>query len=407
MTRLVERRNYPWLCWGLVAFLYFLQNGLLIFPEAIYAELQRDLNVDSTQIGFISASFLYSWALMQIPAGLMLDRFNTRYLLFFATIIMAMGCLMMSLADSYWMSLLARLMMGAGGGFAFIAALYMGQAWFLVVMFPLIVGLTEMQSGLGAIAFQALFGALKAQYDWRLLVAVVGFFVLITAFFIFTYVRDKAPESRKEKVNVWEDFRSSLSNKRLWLLALFAGFAYAHFEAMTDMWGVHFLQVHYHLTEFYAILLNSVVIVGYTMGCPLFGFLTRHFHPRRLMLTAAIIEVICLYLITYVWMNLWVGAVVLFILGFVTAASLLSFDLAKLVVPKRSYGMAAGFINTWFGIIGMLLIPVVGYTLNSSASIINGPVVIFFSGAAMLVFAIVINIRHDFHLHEEVFAAHH
>lgn len=397
MTAKTDRRYYPWTCWTLAALAYFIQYGLMVFPSAIPELLRSSLSISSVQLGLFSAAFLYPFVLLQIPAGLLFDHFGSRNLLFYSTLLMALGAVLMGISHEYAVALIGRVLMGIGGSFSFVGAVYLARSWFSVWMFPIIVGLTEALSGIGEIGLPAIFVALKNVQSWRMISLEIGLVTLTLAFLIYLHVRDKQSVSVKHHVNIRKDLWRTLSNKNLWILGLFAGFAYTHFMVLTDMWGVLFLQNRFHLSLVAAIFENSLVIIGYTIGCVCVGYTTRYISRRRLIFICTFIELACQTSLTFYELNLASESVALFMVGLATSVVVLSYDIAEKMVPANAYGVAAGFITMFFGLIAMLVVPIVGYlsaNLQLQIYLASFPVVI--CSAIALLLALRINLSPEF-----------
>ena len=161
MNRRHKRPIYPWFCWLIVALLYLFQYGLLVIPSVFSEELRHAMGINRMGVGILYSAFLYTYVFMQIPVEIIFDRFRSRNVLFLASIILVLGCLIFTMSHNIWFAGIGRMVMGFGGAFAFIGALYLGRNWFPIVMFPLIVGLTEAMSGLSEIGLMPLLAFLK------------------------------------------------------------------------------------------------------------------------------------------------------------------------------------------------------------------------------------------------------
>lgn len=394
MISIVKRHSYPWICWSLAAIVYFIQYGLMVFPSAVPLEIKSTLGISSTQLGVFSSAFLYTFVLMQIPAGLMFDHFGSKNLLFYSTLLLALGCVVTGATSSYPVALVGRLLMGVGGSFSFIGAVYLARTWFPILLFPIIVGTTEALSGFGEIGVPSIFAVIRDFQSWRIVLLEAAVVIVVLAFLIKMYVRDRKRVSDKHKVNLKKDLIRTLKNKNLWLIGLFTGFIYTHFMVMTDMWGILFLRLRYNIGVGEALFENSLVIAGYTVGCCLVGYFVKYISSQRLLLIYSVV-VFCVHLVlTFYYVNLFLESILLFTLGFATSAVVLSYDLAEKIVPSTSYGVAAGFITMFFGLIGMLIVPVVGllsHYLVLDVYLASFPVVICSAIAVMI--ALRINIR--------------
>ena len=258
-------------------------------------------------------------------------------------------------------------------------------------------------SGLGEIVLPSGFAMLRQTEGWRVVGMGIGIIILVLAFLMQMYVRDKKPVSVKHRTDVYQDLRWALKNKNLWLLGLFTGFVFAHFAVMANMWNVVFLQIHFGLSLGQAIFENSLVVLGYTIGCCCIGYGLKVFSSRRLMLLCSIVVFVCQVTLTFYHIDVYLEGFVLFILGLATGVVVLSYDLAEKIAPSSSYGVAAGFITMFFGAVGMLLVPLVGYLTNFlllDIYLASAPVVL--ASAIGLMIAIRINLSPDFAFCEEV-----
>ncbi|MCB1827164.1 MAG: MFS transporter [Coxiellaceae bacterium] len=361
-----KRPIYPWLCWLIVAAFYLFQYGLLVVPSVFSDELRQSLGIDRTDVGVLFSAFLYTYVLMQIPVGVIFDRFRSRNVLFLASMVIILGCLIFTISHNLWFAILGRMVMGFGGAFAFIGALYIGRSWFPVVMFPLIVGLTEAMSGLSEIGLMPLLGILKNHLHWRTIILIFTLIIVIVAILIFFFVREHHPERKIKKPLGRSDFNLILKNPVMWLLSFYVGLAFAFDMVIANMWGVPLLIAHYHIPTWMAALESGMIMVGFTIGCYLVGWIARFVSDRLLMMYFAIGQFIVMLLLWYLSLDLIEVGILVFLIGFLSSSMVLSFDFAKKIIPETSYGLASGFINMFFGGTGILVSPLVGYIFETT-----------------------------------------
>lgn len=371
-------RFYPWFAWGIVAFLYLTQYGLFVFPSVIASQLQQTFSINSAGMGVLSSAFLYTYVMMQIPVGLMLDRYSTRRVLTAAALCMVIGCFGMAMSNNYFVAVAARMLTGFGGSFMFVGAIYLGRMWFPSVMFPLIVGLTEAMSGVGSISFTSLFAVLTKVQSYQSILFEVGILSLFLALMVFFFLRNRRDPAEKQAVDVRAQLDRILRRPRMWLLGLYVGMIFTHFMVMANMWEIPLLEVQYHLTPEKAVFENSFVTIGFSLGAIFIGYFSRFFSDRILMLLCSIIQFICLGSMFFLDIGLVAHAILLFIAGFVTGAIVLCFDVVKEIVPIEAHGAGSGFLNMFFGGTGIIFIPLVGYLLqitNNNFHIATIPIV--------------------------------
>lgn len=98
--------RFGWFLCGLAALFYCYEYLLRIAPSVMSTELMQYYALNATAFGNLFAVYYYIYTPMQIPVGLMLDRFGARFLLTFATLICAMGTLFFASSTSLEVALL-------------------------------------------------------------------------------------------------------------------------------------------------------------------------------------------------------------------------------------------------------------------------------------------------------------
>ncbi|MBD3308973.1 MFS transporter, partial [candidate division KSB3 bacterium] len=94
---------------------FFMASQFLRVSNAVVAkELIRDLNLSAAEFGMLGSGFFYAFAVMQIPLGWALDRFETRKILLILPFSSVVGLAVFSLADGFALAFLGRLLCGIG-----------------------------------------------------------------------------------------------------------------------------------------------------------------------------------------------------------------------------------------------------------------------------------------------------
>ncbi len=361
-----KRPIYPWLCWLIVALLYLFQYLLLVSPSVLSDDLQASLNVKRLGVGILYSAFLYTYVSIQVPVGFIFDRFRSRNILLISSVLLMIGCFIFAVSHNVWLSVIGRMVMGLGGGFTFIGALYIGRSWFPVVMFPLIVGLTEAMSGVTEISLVPLLALVKNYYSWRIIFLEVTAIVFILAVLVFFYVREHHPERKISKKVSRGDFNLVLKNPIMWLLSFYVGFLFAFDMLFANMWGVTFLVENYHITAWIAAVESGMTMVGFTVGCCMIGWIVQFVSDQLLMALFAIIQFMAMLLLWYLHLSLLGIAIIVLIIGFASSSMVLAFNVVKKIIPENSYGLATGFTNMFFGGTGILISPIIGYIFEST-----------------------------------------
>ena len=139
----------------LTALFLCFEMGLQVSPSVMTDHLIDSLQISVAGLGFMSGFYFYTYTLMQIPAGLLFDRFQVRWVIVVPLLVCASGALVFSYATGIGSGSLGRLLMGMGSAFAFIAVLVVAGDLFEGKYFALLAGITQMLAAFGALLGEA------------------------------------------------------------------------------------------------------------------------------------------------------------------------------------------------------------------------------------------------------------
>ncbi|WP_032113075.1 MFS transporter [Candidatus Paracaedibacter symbiosus] len=125
-----------WMIWICASLFYFYEMILRASPSVMTDDLMRDFGVDSTALGVLSSFYYYAYVILQVPCGIIVDRFGTRRVVTFSTLLCVIGSLCFAYSDSLPLAQLGRFLIGAGSACAFISCLKISADWFLPAQLP-------------------------------------------------------------------------------------------------------------------------------------------------------------------------------------------------------------------------------------------------------------------------------
>lgn len=366
----------PWLIWTLSSLFVVLNYVQQVFPNIITTELASALNVSESSLGGISAAYFYAYALLQIPVGLILDRFGVHRPLAIAILVASAGTFLFSQAHNASEGLLSRLLMGASFAFSFLGCLKLVQDWFPVSRFSTMAGMTNTLAMLGA-ACGAPLAMIVMSIGWRLTLVYTGFATFFLAILVSMLVRDVPPSANK-----WNDRTASPSfqqmlqlmrNAQVWINASYATTISLIFVAFGGLWGVDFIRKLYNLDAVAAATAGSLLFIGGIAGSIFFGWFSDYLHSRKKpMVFASIGGLTTLCVMLYI-QNLpffWFESC-LFLIGFFSSANIISYAVARDLYPKLS-GLSIGLLSTCFYVGSASSQPVVGYLLEFHSKKLDG-----------------------------------
>lgn len=350
----------------LFASVFFLYAFVLrVSPSVMVDDLMRDFAVGAAVLGNLSAVYFYAYAGVQIPVGVLIDRFGPRRLTAYACAMCAIGAMVFASADTIWQAYAGRLLVGLGCATSFVGALSVAALWF-PQRFALLSGLTQMLGVLGGLIGQAPFGYAVQQVGWRdanWAVAIAG---VGLALCLYLTVRDRHRGTEQAARPLLDGVKRALGNRQTWYAALFGAGMSGTMLAFGGLWGVPFLMEARGMAKPEAAALTSLLFLGWGVGAPLNGWLSDRFRRRRpLMLAGGILATGGIaFAVFFPTMPLWLLQIVLLLQGFGASSMVLSFAVAREHNPAWANSATIGVINCFVVGSGALLQPLLGLLLD-------------------------------------------
>ncbi|MCE3603285.1 MFS transporter [Massilia sp. P8910] len=154
---------------------HYLSSLLRTVNAVLAPNLVQSLSLTSGQLGLLTSAFFFSFALVQLPVGIALDRYGPRKVQLVLMLLAGSGALMFAHGNSFAQLVVARAIIGFGLGGCFMSAVKSISGWIAPERLPSVHGYLIAVGGLGA-ASATLPVRLALQFtDWR------GLFVLLGA----------------------------------------------------------------------------------------------------------------------------------------------------------------------------------------------------------------------------------
>lgn len=410
IKRWADRTWLPWVVWAVgscfIAYQYSFQTSAAI----MVSQLMHAFHLSEAGVGFLSSTFFYTYLLMQIPAGILLDHCSYRRLLLFSIFLFIIGLLMFSVTSSLTVAIIARLLMGLASAPAVAAALCLASNWFSASMFVLIVGLTEMIGMLGALFGEGYMAQWVDQLGWRHSLWVWLAFGLVlwlaTAYWVYD-APTSTEASPKPVIMGWRDcfakVKQSLlevmGDMRIWLNGVFCGLTFAVNSAFAGLWAVPFCQSVFHLSIQTSAWVVSAFFIGVMIGGACLSLVTTLFQCRNRLMRWASLGM-ALSTIPFIVLSSYphlvgdvkiVLAVFFLLMGVFSSIYIMPFANIRDLVSPRARGTAMAFTNTACIAIGApLLQPLFGMILHrfhaaSVTAIQSGPATVHAFQCCLLV----------------------
>ena len=351
--------------WATGALFFFYAWILRVAPSVMIDELMRDFAVGAAAVGHLSAFYFYGYAGMQIPVGLLMDRFGPRRLMTVAALGCAAGCLLFALAPTLWALSLGRFVIGATAAFSLVGAMTVAGQWFPPARFALLSGLAMMLGMAGGVFGQAPLRLLVDQFDWRQAsLALAGGGVLLALAVVVT-VRDRVRPSGSLR-QVMAGLGQVGRNRQTWLIALAGLGTTGPLLGFAGLWGVPSLVLTQGLDRTAAAGVTSMVFIGWGVGAPVIGWLSDRIGRRKPPFVAGLV-LTAVAMAGLAWapgLPLWAVSVLCFLCGFGGSAQIVGFAAVRELNPPAAGGAALGIVNGVVTGAGALYQPLLGGLLD-------------------------------------------
>lgn len=357
----------------LSATFYLYEFVLQVAPSVMADPMMKTFHVNAAGFGIVSAFYFYAYAPMQLPAGLLFDRYGPRRLMTFAIILCALGSFFFASTDSLFTAAIGRFLIGVGSAFSFIGVLVLISRWFPAKQFALLAGIAQLMSSVGAMFGEVPLAALINHVGWRYASYILALIGLALAALIWIVIRDyphqksQTPQRRQIK-DEWQRLLTLWKRSYTWKTSIYACTIWTPIAVFAVLWGVSYLQQKYQISVLTASGMCSMVWLGIGIGSPLLGWISDKCNSRRLALSlSAAFGLFATLFILYIpgvsisWMYF-----MLFLLGIGAGGQTVSFAVVKDNNPPELVGTASGFNNLSVLVGGAVFQPLVGVFLHRS-----------------------------------------
>ena len=361
---------FPWVVCGLGGLFFSYGYFQRVAPSIMVAELMGEFGVGAAVLGNLGALFFYAYAVMQLPAGVMLDRWGPRRVLTSAIVFCAAGCWVFATADGIDQAYVGRLMIGTGAGFSWVGALKLTTLWFPVHRFALVSGVCTMLGMVGGVGAQAPLAAVVQLAGWR--ESLIGVAVLggVLAATVWLVVRDEPGHAPRNapgpSAGVLHGLGRVLATPQVWLVALFAAMLVPCMAAFAGLWGVPYMMQAHGLEGPQAAAAVSLVLVGFGIASPFVGWWSDHIGRRKVpMLVGASVALAAIGALVYApGLSVVAASTICLLYGIGSSAFVLAFATGREHGPPEAAGAAMGFINMMLVTVGAVFQPLIGWLLD-------------------------------------------
>jgi sugar phosphate permease len=371
--------------WSLLAAGFLLVNFHRTATGVLADTLASSFDATAAELGFLHASFFYIYAGLQLPSGLIVDRYGPRRVGAAGLLVMTVGVAWFSTSGSLLTGFLSRAVVGLGGSVLYIATLRFCANWFRADQYATMTGYTIAAAGVGGILATTPLALAIESAGWQTAMVAAGAASGVLGLGVAAVVRDTPARADHEPVGETDDGTASLADviantktvlreRETWLMGVMLFFTLGTNFTVLGLWGVPFIADTYDTSVATASLYVLAGNVGFVLGSPVFGNLSDRLERRTELIVGASALFALVWVLLLFVPPLPVVGLVLFLALFANGGVALVFTVGKERHEPAVAGTITGVINS-IGYFGAAVMPtVMGGALDIywTGEIING-----------------------------------
>jgi MFS family permease len=342
---------------GLTAWIVCLSAGLFFLYEFLQLNLFDVINqplrdafqIDATQLSWMSSAFLWADILFLLPAGMILDRFSTRFVILTAMFICILGTVGFALTYSFAWAIIFHAFTGIGNAFCFLCCVVLASRWFPPQRQALVIGCVVTMAFIGGMIAHTPLAYLNTHFGWRNALLIDGALGVLLFVWIFFIVKDRPTETNTKAKSTLPapNFLPALLNPQNWFAGLYTSCLNLPIMVICALWGASYLHVVHQLSQLSASNIVSLIFIGSIIGCPLVGWLSdRSGHRKPLMIIGAIATLLTIVpLFLGIPLSEPILSVIFFLLGLFTSTQVIAYPLITESNSLSNTGVATGIAS--------------------------------------------------------------
>lgn len=355
-------------------FIAVLFAALAIFLQVIAIStesyLTAHLAISSKRFVELTSIFLIVYSALQIPDGILFDKFGVRLMLPISIFLTFIGCILYLFSYNPFILALSRVLTGIGCSVAYISAIFIAVTSFSLKRLPIFIGILEAASTCGAILASREFRVVLQDYGWfwaNGIVIGLCFLLFIGSIFL---MRNLTFEKKTNVISISELFTQFLKLFKNTNLLLLTGYAFATWfvtMSFAGYWLKEYLLHMHHYSELYALKIDEIYWSSFLISSLIVGSLIKGFnHTKLTILLLAILGVISFMVMAIPILFNQLGIVLFVILAGASGCGvLLAFSLVPQIVDPNIVGTALALINTFVVLGGYIGELAFGYAVEN------------------------------------------
>ncbi len=344
-------------------------------PGLFSEQLKTEFQLTAEEFSKLGSYYLYAYAMLQIPLGLLIDRIGIRKMVILSLNFCILGQFLFYYSSEYTFVLIGRFLIGAGSAAALMSALKSITDFFPENKKGLFIGLTQalgtlsvMVSSRLLLSFAQSFGGHKNIF---FSLGILGIIILLVIIFTTKNTNSDSTKERESKCKSLSEIKSNIlnifSSKPIMLYALMALALYTPLCVLADLWGSSFLLQKYGFSSSSAAKVSTSMYLGLTFGSLFLPYfcVKNNFLNRGIQLSCLAMALLYGFLLfASPDINKQFLQVIIIAIGFFCGSEMMCFTGASKYTNQNNSGITFGIVNT-FNMLGSAFFQhFIGYFLD-------------------------------------------
>ncbi len=348
--KVVNNALMPWIvsfAASLFFFYEFIQGNMF---ASIADNIMHDFQIQADKMTYLSSIYYVSNVIFLFVAGMLLDRFSTKKTILVAMLLCVLSTFLLAYSHSFYLALFCRFVTGIGSAFCFLGPIRVASRWFPPQRMALVTG---------AIVTVAMTGGMLAQYPltklvvhvgWRDALVKVGWLGVAMLIFMIYWIKDRpnqtSAHSMPHKIDLLTAAKRAYLNIRTIRAALYSSLMNMAVAVFGAMMGSLYLIQRLGVDKEDASMVNSMLFLGAIIGGPFIGWCSDRLGLRILpMKIGALLSLLVILGILYLPVSIVGMSILFFLLGFFTAAQIISYAYVAECSPPAMTAMAVSIVS--------------------------------------------------------------
>lgn len=293
MKRMLEMRqgvtmSYRRIIYVVACLSYFFVYFHRTSSAVMVPELSNTFGILPASMGVLGSIYFYGYALAQLPAGILSDRFGARRTMSVFMFMAGVGAIIFGVAPSFQTAVFGRFLVGLGVGFIYVPIMRLLADWYSKNEFATYSGILLAVGNAGSLASAAPLVLLMGNLGWRKSMMLVGGISILISILTYIVVRNNPKEidgatiaeienrseiKSVESLTLREGIGQVIKSYSFWAITIYLAFLYGTIMGFQGLWAGPYFMTVYGMTKASASNLLTLIPIGMIIGCPLAGLL--------------------------------------------------------------------------------------------------------------------------------------